>query len=485
MPSASSATPSSRRTPPSCSGVPIDGVEPDYEAISSGKYKGARPLFVYVKKQHVGVVPGIDKFVAEYVSAKAMSKDGYLAAQGSCRPAEGASSTRSMTDAKGMKAPGCQRREVTRCSDRPPSARRIAGGAPHVPTSRPWPRVRAASAKLERSAGAAAEGWRSMAGYYFLTLAALVVVRLSCWAAAGGRACGGGARRRPLHSLPAYHGLFAAAAVVSCRCCVVFAVGAPLIGRFANRRASHFCPQQPPTSSSAAPAARRAESGRRAALRRSLARAAGGSRHLRRARCWWQLVPLRRRRRARRLGALGSAFAHRLAFPRPQHFRALRHSSCSSLCAPVAILTTIGIVFSVAVRDLSLLLRSRIKGGRRSPSSCSAPIGTRKRRCAPTRARSDRVRLRSAARRHAAHHLHRHLRGGAAGAVLGDLSCRVRQPRIRACAKPMLEILAGIPTVVLGFFAALTVAPFIRGWGESSVSTLPPRARWPPVSSWA
>ncbi len=40
-------------------------------------------------------------------------------------------------------------------------------------------------------------------------------------------------------------------------------------------------------------------------------------------------------------------------------------------------------------------------------------------------------------------------------------------PRIRAVAKPVLEILAGIPTVVYGFFAALTVAPFIRGMGES------------------
>lgn len=40
-------------------------------------------------------------------------------------------------------------------------------------------------------------------------------------------------------------------------------------------------------------------------------------------------------------------------------------------------------------------------------------------------------------------------------------------PRIRAVVKPILEILAGIPTVVLGFFAALTVAPLIRGWGQS------------------
>jgi phosphate transport system permease protein len=39
--------------------------------------------------------------------------------------------------------------------------------------------------------------------------------------------------------------------------------------------------------------------------------------------------------------------------------------------------------------------------------------------------------------------------------------------QVRAVAKPVLEILAGIPTVVYGFFAALTVAPFFRGLGES------------------
>ena len=39
--------------------------------------------------------------------------------------------------------------------------------------------------------------------------------------------------------------------------------------------------------------------------------------------------------------------------------------------------------------------------------------------------------------------------------------------KVRAVAKPLLEILAGVPTVVYGFFAALTVAPFIRDVGES------------------
>ena len=38
---------------------------------------------------------------------------------------------------------------------------------------------------------------------------------------------------------------------------------------------------------------------------------------------------------------------------------------------------------------------------------------------------------------------------------------------VRAWAKPMLEILAGIPTVVYGFFAAITLAPFLRNSGES------------------
>ncbi len=40
-------------------------------------------------------------------------------------------------------------------------------------------------------------------------------------------------------------------------------------------------------------------------------------------------------------------------------------------------------------------------------------------------------------------------------------------PRVRSVAKPALEILAGVPTVVYGFFAAIVVAPFLRDTGES------------------
>jgi phosphate transport system substrate-binding protein len=63
-------------------GVAFDGVEPTYDNIAGGKYKGSRPLFVYVKKQHIGVVPGIDKFAQEYVSNRALGEDGYLAKKG-------------------------------------------------------------------------------------------------------------------------------------------------------------------------------------------------------------------------------------------------------------------------------------------------------------------------------------------------------------------------------------------------------------------
>ena len=63
-------------------GVAIDGVDANYDSISAGKYKGSRALWVYIKKQHVGLVPGIDKFAAEYVSPKAIGEDGYLSKKG-------------------------------------------------------------------------------------------------------------------------------------------------------------------------------------------------------------------------------------------------------------------------------------------------------------------------------------------------------------------------------------------------------------------
>ncbi len=63
-------------------GAKVSGVEPTFETIASGKYPVSRPLFIYVKKQHIGVIPGLKEFVAEYVSPKSMGEDGYLSTKG-------------------------------------------------------------------------------------------------------------------------------------------------------------------------------------------------------------------------------------------------------------------------------------------------------------------------------------------------------------------------------------------------------------------
>ncbi len=88
-------------------GATVNGGLPTYENIATGKYAVSRPLFVYVKKQHVGVVPGVDKFVEEFVSEKAIGEDGYLSSKGLV-PLPKAEFTKASTDAKAMKTLGAE-----------------------------------------------------------------------------------------------------------------------------------------------------------------------------------------------------------------------------------------------------------------------------------------------------------------------------------------------------------------------------------------
>ena len=60
----------------------IDGKLPTFDAISDGTYPVSRSLFFYVKKAHVGVIPGIEEYLAEFTSEKAMGEYGYLAEKG-------------------------------------------------------------------------------------------------------------------------------------------------------------------------------------------------------------------------------------------------------------------------------------------------------------------------------------------------------------------------------------------------------------------
>ncbi len=60
----------------------VDKVAPTFEAIADGSYPVSRPLYFYVKKAHVGKIPGIEEYLAEFTSAKAWGEEGYLVDKG-------------------------------------------------------------------------------------------------------------------------------------------------------------------------------------------------------------------------------------------------------------------------------------------------------------------------------------------------------------------------------------------------------------------
>jgi phosphate transport system substrate-binding protein len=60
----------------------VDGVVPSVETISSGDYPVSRPLFFYVKTQHIGVIPGLKEYVEFFVSNEMSGPGGELEAYG-------------------------------------------------------------------------------------------------------------------------------------------------------------------------------------------------------------------------------------------------------------------------------------------------------------------------------------------------------------------------------------------------------------------
>ncbi|HET6160115.1 MAG TPA: PstS family phosphate ABC transporter substrate-binding protein [Dongiaceae bacterium] len=63
-------------------GAKVEGVAPSFETVADKSYPVGRELFIYVKNAHVGVIPGIREFIAEYVSERSMGEEGYLADKG-------------------------------------------------------------------------------------------------------------------------------------------------------------------------------------------------------------------------------------------------------------------------------------------------------------------------------------------------------------------------------------------------------------------
>ena len=63
-------------------GSTVEGIAPAFETISTGNYPISRAMYVYAKKAHVGVIPGMKEFLTEFTSEKAIGDEGYLADKG-------------------------------------------------------------------------------------------------------------------------------------------------------------------------------------------------------------------------------------------------------------------------------------------------------------------------------------------------------------------------------------------------------------------
>ena len=60
----------------------IEGAKPTFDSIADFSYPVSRPLYFYVKKAHVDMIPGIREYLAEFTSERAWSGEGYLADKG-------------------------------------------------------------------------------------------------------------------------------------------------------------------------------------------------------------------------------------------------------------------------------------------------------------------------------------------------------------------------------------------------------------------
>lgn len=60
----------------------VNGIEPTVETIATGKYPVSRPLFFYVKKQHVGVIPGLKEYAEFFLSERMVGPDGMVTDKG-------------------------------------------------------------------------------------------------------------------------------------------------------------------------------------------------------------------------------------------------------------------------------------------------------------------------------------------------------------------------------------------------------------------
>ncbi|MBX9683327.1 MAG: phosphate ABC transporter permease subunit PstC [Hyphomicrobium sp.] len=297
---------------------------------------------------------------------------------------------------------------------------------------------------------------------------ALALLTLTAYVLASRRSVALSATGVRMHSLPAYHGLLAISLVIA-PMLLIWAVGTPLVSQLAASNALTNFPAEIRNDALQAGSALREiknlAAGQHSGDVSDALRAATDTYSAWRTSGNFLLLIIG-------LTAALAGIATSLRMVSGQ-FRARNHFErivriVLMACAGVAVLTTIGIVASVLTETIRFFFDPNIKG---RPGILDFLFGTE---WNPQQAmRADQGDIKSA------YGFVPLLTGtllitaiamcvaGPLGLLSAIYLAEYASPRMRRYAKPVLEILAGVPTVVLGFFAALTVAPYIRGWGEA------------------
>jgi phosphate transport system permease protein len=411
----------------------VEGVSPSYETISGNQYPLARDLYLYVKDAHRAIVPGIDAFVRELLSDRSMGTDGYLADKGLIpfTPEE--------------------RRQIEA------STLAALGLTPRANVGEQQGALGAALQSVARSAGTTASA--VLIAVLGLSLIGFFMGRARAVAKAGGNL-------RRLHSLPNYHGFYVAlwCGLPSLILALVWLVAQPAIVTEATKSAM---PAEPVASLDENQLSLLLSQARQAAAHSSdfsqltdPAVRAGAEAY----RTWDSMAHLGVLGAAIALALVGIGFAYSRIGVEARSRNRVERIVLGVLftCSSLAILTTVGIVLSLVFESLRFFARIPVTeflfGLQWSPQMAL---------------RADQVGS-----------------SGAFGAIpvmagtllITFIAMAVAVPtglmiavylsdyassRVRSIFKPLVEILAGIPTVVYGFFAALTVGPLLRNIGES------------------
>lgn len=303
-----------------------------------------------------------------------------------------------------------------------------------------------------------------MTGLYFATLLGLVLLSYAFGSRRASAIAGG--QFAELHSLPSYHGLFVALGAFVAML-LVFIIGMPVVSHLAESSAlAHFPADVQSDHLHRGAALRDAVSvwnnqfaGEPTPALKDAAQSYGSTLTL----GDWLVFAL-----GVFAGLAVAAYSlSRISIPFRARNAVERYTKVLlTVCAVVAILTTIGIVLSVLFESYRFFFDPSLKG---RPTVTQFLFGLEWNPQAAMRADQGDIKT--------AYGFVPLLVGSLlittiAICVAGPLGlysaiylAEYASPRIRAVVKPVLEILAGIPTVVLGFFAALTVAPLIRAVG--------------------